>query len=771
MHLLLVAAVAVVGVGAQRGPKRRPSKLPDLPGVLRSEDVFKNVTKPYVSEKCSDGLWDYVSNIESTDVILARWASAPLSLLAQLGVSLVTGKADIDEVVEFISSFHGTNLGDRDACMSLRGFTYFLISAQGPIQSSAGMCLPKKCSVKDIHSLIAPVVAPIDAIGFKVRDDRFRYHLDAVGILLIVITFILAAFVLSATLVDALRGCDLMTKGKRNPDGDAALGEGEPQTEDRKTDDGKLAVLLCFSLLRTYDAWTTRRGGTFACLDGIRVLSMLWVIFGHTILWPLTGTSYTNMLAIIPNEDSTAMMSTWSGQILPAAEFAVDTFFWLSGFLGATLMLKVAYKAARKKSFTWIPAAIIQRYIRLTPAYAYVVFMWWKVERVLGRGAQWSHQRMMYKACAKWWWTNFLYINNLVPFNNPGTCYGVAWYLPNDFQYFLLLPLLCVLHIYKGSKAVYGACFAMCLASIIFAWDIAERKKMSFATFDQTTYMQDYYYRPWTRAPPYFIGVAAAVLWRDLEAKWTAFVAKPDNKGVVEMGLVSIFPKNIIPTTTCCCHDKAPSEAPRSASVDTVDTTTAAPSPALNVAGPPDRQLQPLPTIFQPTEARILLGTALTLVALVIFGSHPFFQETPSTPKLWKNHFYLVLSKPAWAVALSVIAILAFAKQASYVATILEFPIMAPLAKLTYLAYLLHPSILDLSFKSYPDARTSYAVIWYIINFLGVAVFVTALALVLHLGLEAPLIKLEKLALRPTTKNRPTTEDLQRRRPGNADLL
>ena len=59
-------------------------------------------------------------------------------------------------------------------------------------------------------------------------------------------------------------------------------------------------------------------------------------------------------------------MSTARGQIIPSAEFSVDSFFWLSGFLAAYIMGKIAADA----SWIWVPCAVLQRYLRLTPVCA-----------------------------------------------------------------------------------------------------------------------------------------------------------------------------------------------------------------------------------------------------------------------------------------------------------------------------------------------------------------------------------------------------------------
>lgn len=47
--------------------------------------------------------------------------------------------------------------------------------------------------------------------------------------------------------------------------------------------------------------------------------------------------------------------------------------------------------------------------------------------------------------CIQYWWTNLLYINNLVPWPAGSECYGVTWYLANDMQFHVISPLIILL--------------------------------------------------------------------------------------------------------------------------------------------------------------------------------------------------------------------------------------------------------------------------------------------------------------------------------------
>ena len=64
-------------------------------------------------------------------------------------------------------------------------------------------------------------------------------------------------------------------------------------------------------------------------MNGVRVLSMGLVVLGHTLYF-MTSFGPLNQADVYPPHGA---LSTWTFQIIPSAEFAVDSFFMMSGFL------------------------------------------------------------------------------------------------------------------------------------------------------------------------------------------------------------------------------------------------------------------------------------------------------------------------------------------------------------------------------------------------------------------------------------------------------
>jgi len=79
----------------------------------------------------------------------------------------------------------------------------------------------------------------------------------------------------------------------------------------------------------------------------------------------------------------------------------------------------------------------------------------------------------------------------------------------------------------------------------------------------------------------------------------------------------------------------------------------------------------------------MMLVIGLVVAGLVFFGCYSFNKDIPSKPPAWLNHIYLALSKPAWAVSLSLIAWPCFLGRGSLVGSVLQLRVFEPFAKLT----------------------------------------------------------------------------------------
>ena len=135
------------------------------------------------------------------------------------------------------------------------------------------------------------------------------------------------------------------------------------------TSDNSLTKFLkCFDLQRSFESLTntTTKPGQILCLNGIRVLSINWVVLGHCYL------VFVNLAA-----DKLWLFNTMihrrNNPIVFNGYPSVDTFFTLSGFLVSYLLLKQLAKGATSWQH-WF-AYYFHRYVRLTPPYLIVILL------------------------------------------------------------------------------------------------------------------------------------------------------------------------------------------------------------------------------------------------------------------------------------------------------------------------------------------------------------------------------------------------------------
>lgn len=62
--------------------------------------------------------------------------------------------------------------------------------------------------------------------------------------------------------------------------------------------------------------------------------------------------------------------------------------------------------------------------------------------RYFGDGPLWPYEGVEPNDCSAWW-TNLLYVNNFFQMDNK--CVGHAWYLANDMQFYVVVPIFLVL--------------------------------------------------------------------------------------------------------------------------------------------------------------------------------------------------------------------------------------------------------------------------------------------------------------------------------------
>jgi peptidoglycan/LPS O-acetylase OafA/YrhL len=232
--------------------------------------------------------------------------------------------------------------------------------------------------------------------------------------------------------------------------------------------------------------------GHLRAIDGLRALSILWVIVFHAgwyarFFMPLDA--WTSLLL------AGWMLPSWRG------DFGVDVFFVLSGFLIGTLLLDELGSRGR----IGLARFYVRRLFRLWPALL-VVLAFSAVFRDDHAGMSWA---------------NALYVSNFVPVER--VAMGWTWSLSIEEQFYLVCPWLLIALAARSPRWRALALAALCAALAgVTAWVVVRHglrpwdaeivtnvdvKRWALA-FDVI------YDKPWTRGGALLVGVASAALHR-----------------------------------------------------------------------------------------------------------------------------------------------------------------------------------------------------------------------------------------------------------------
>jgi peptidoglycan/LPS O-acetylase OafA/YrhL len=200
-----------------------------------------------------------------------------------------------------------------------------------------------------------------------------------------------------------------------------------------------------FRFKENFSSIFNRPNDNYAAIDGLRGLSFVWMFMFHCFLYAKYHYGYDKLLSLIANSPIT-LNWLWN------ADKAVDTFFFLSGFLISTLLFKEHKKTQNIKLLSFYS----RRYLRLTPVYLFSIFCFWVM-----RGPYWENL-----------WQNVLYINNFFPYETMAMVW--TWTLAVEEQFYLIFPLTLLfifnrrIHLGYSLLFLFFASFAI-RASLVFS--------------------------------------------------------------------------------------------------------------------------------------------------------------------------------------------------------------------------------------------------------------------------------------------------------------
>ena len=401
------------------------------------------------------------------------------------------------------------HMGNYKDCEDLDGARYavFFLGAQYLMLS---LCAPDVCTKEDFESILPTTLeaAGLDASQIEIeiffpKEENERccskYSHGAVAMLVVVAAVGVVALIGT--------GIDL---DRRSLQSSSRLAPLDGVTEEVAVPEPTLMmkVFLCFSIpsnfVKLFDSRSAERLGkrdTLDVLNGIRVMSIGWVLLGH-----IYG-DYFGVAVLSNYADIEDINKKFDKTIILAGEFSVDTFFWLSGLLMAFLFLKEVNSGRLNWGLVYL-----HRYLRITPMVLFCTLFFWSMQPYLGDGPIWFTQSGLTSDCKDYWWTNVLYLNNFIPNGKGSFCLGQVWYLACDMQFFLLSPLL--LFVYHKSKLIgWSAIGVLISVSLLTTGLLAGKYDQKVSPLTQNTDGFQYIYvKPYCRVGTYALGLATGMI-------------------------------------------------------------------------------------------------------------------------------------------------------------------------------------------------------------------------------------------------------------------
>lgn len=367
------------------------------------------------------------------------------------------------------------------------------------------------------------------------------------------------------------------------------------------------------------------------CLNGLRVLSMLWIMLGHTFLMPEGIMGYANPQDILRSSLSSADAedNLWF-YIIVSSQNGVDTFFFLSGFLLSLLTLK---ELRQRQGNLNVRAAILMRYLRLTPSLALAMLVYYQIWPYLASGPfAASFQKSIFERCRGSWWSELTYTLNFIPYDSDKVCMGWTWYLGDDMIFFVIVMALVLPMYYRRSFLGWVIVLLITFVSSAVTSYFVVWKGLSIYAFDYhyTDYSYWAYSKPFSRIPAYLVGVVAAWFLDDLERRGITRSSRPAGR--------------------------------------------AAQFAAVGAA-----------------------ACAWGMLVFLVFIVRTDFGDMKNSWGTVPNLLYINLSRPLWSMSWATITILCYYDYLPWTNSFLSHPAWTPLARLTYGVYLMHPLVIKLA--------------------------------------------------------------------------
>ena len=372
-------------------------------------------------------------------------------IVSVIGKSCIT---DIQQLIEqdtiealkalYYSGRDIDDLGKYENCIKETELKYALLSVKFDVGNIfLGLCVPKACSSEELRIFFAGLVQKT-GLENQIRTSEIKiYSPSEYSSAPMPLSAMIALAVLAIPLILTCFGTFLSSSYLS-----------------KMSDDSPLVIVLKeFSLHKNVEKLVNipDKRDTLSSIHGLKTICIFSILIYHTF------NTFPRSAIGEPNEVRSMYMD-FTHKFYILLRQGVGIFFIVSGFLLSYITLPELYQ--KKSNYNW-KLFIIRRILRLTPVYYFALIIDVFLLRYIGSGPQWPLQAFRnFEGCRDYWWSNFLYLQDLVPFSS-FSCMSWSWYVSCDLQFFMISPI--ILYLYSRNKLHgYICCAILVIANFLY---------------------------------------------------------------------------------------------------------------------------------------------------------------------------------------------------------------------------------------------------------------------------------------------------------------